>query len=255
VDDVDAMVDGRTALWCAVAANRFDNARALADAGADPWREMMSGWSPGRLSLASSVPGLFGSDRALAPEEAAAVDESRRLIGIFGTPYRDGLGIACVAGIDVAEAVRRLDAEILGGDEDQLLAAIGDDELGPEAMATMWATDVPGGMVLAQPWGYAAQMPGVTKALSAGTSCYGMYVNPKSGDQGSIARDGEIVGWDLIPGGQPEQGDEDILLSYLYQYQALAYCFAYPGLRPADQRAIAGPADAWIRIPNRDYWS
>ena len=36
VDDVDALADGRTALWRAVAANRQDNATALIAAGADP---------------------------------------------------------------------------------------------------------------------------------------------------------------------------------------------------------------------------
>jgi ankyrin repeat protein len=50
--DVDAMSHGCTALWRAVAANRPDNARALLAAGADPLGDMMSGWSPARLSLA-----------------------------------------------------------------------------------------------------------------------------------------------------------------------------------------------------------
>ena len=59
VTDVDAEHDGRTALWTAVSTGRDDNARALADAGADPWRPMMNGWSPGRLSLAGRTPGLF----------------------------------------------------------------------------------------------------------------------------------------------------------------------------------------------------
>src|SRR5688572_32168356 len=52
VRDVDDVYEGRTALWVAVHARRPRNARALVAAGADPWRPMMSGWSPGRLSLA-----------------------------------------------------------------------------------------------------------------------------------------------------------------------------------------------------------
>lgn len=118
---------------------------------------------------------------------------------------------------------------------------------------TMWATDVPGGCVIAQPWGYGPQMPGVTKALSAGTTCYGMYANPASGNQGSIVRDGEVVGWDPSPGGEPGE-DGDVLLSYPYQHKALAFCLAHVGLRPVDNRAVVGPPDVWIRLPEGDYW-
>jgi hypothetical protein len=35
----------------------------------------------------------------------------------------------------------------------------------------------------------------------------------------------------------------------------LAYCFAYAGLRPVDTRAVSGPPDVWLRLPDRDYWS
>ncbi|QWF84484.1 ankyrin repeat domain-containing protein [Amycolatopsis sp. CA-230715] len=254
VDAVDAFKDGHTALWRAVAANRPDNARALLAAGADPWREMMSGWPPGRLSLAGPTPSLFDSGASLAPDEAAAVAESRRLITIFGDHHFEGLGIACVAGIAVGEAAHRLGAEIVDGDREQMLTAWMDDPVGRDTILTMWATEVPGGCVLAQPMGYGPQMPAVTKTLSAGTTCYGMYANPKSGNQGSISRDGEIVAWDLHPGGEPtELGG--VLLSYLYQSQALAYCFAYAGLRPSDDRSVTGPPDAWIRLPERDYWN
>jgi hypothetical protein len=224
VDDVDALTDGRTALWRAVAANRPDNAAALVAAGADPWRDMMSGWSPGRLSLAGLTPELFGSDESLSPEETAVVAESRRLI-----------------------------AAIVEEDRDRVMDAWMDDPNDEGVILTMWATDVLGGCVLAQPWGYGPQMPGVTKALSTGTTCYGMYANPKSGNQGSILRDGEVIGWDLHPGGDPGE-DGDMLLSYLYQHNALAYCFAHVGLRPTDNRAVVGPPDVWIRLPEGDYW-
>ncbi|MFE3176946.1 ankyrin repeat domain-containing protein [Amycolatopsis sp. NPDC059090] len=254
VHDVDALSGGRTALWRAVAAHRPDNARALVAAGADPLLEMMSGWSPGRLSLTSPTPELPDLGVSLTPEETAIVEESHRLIAALGDQHLEGLGIACVAGIDVAEAVRRLSAEVLH-ERDELEAAWEEDPFNDDnTILTMWATDVPGGCVLAQPWGYGPQMPGVTKALSAGTICYGMYANPKSGNQGSILRDGEVIGWDLHPGGEPsEQGD--VLLSCLYEDEALAYCFAYAGLRPVDNRSVIGPPDAWIRLPDRDYWS
>ncbi|WP_316959622.1 ankyrin repeat domain-containing protein [Streptomyces sp. TRM68367] len=38
VTDVDALEYGTTALWEAVLSRHHDNARALAEAGADPWR-------------------------------------------------------------------------------------------------------------------------------------------------------------------------------------------------------------------------
>src|SRR3954471_4920566 len=58
VADVDAEHQGRSALWTAVYHGRPDNARVLVAAGADPWRPMMAGWSPGRLSLAGPTPDL-----------------------------------------------------------------------------------------------------------------------------------------------------------------------------------------------------
>jgi hypothetical protein len=46
----------------------------------------------------------------------------------------------------------------------------------------------------------------------------------------------------------------EILLSYLYLYNAVAYSCAYAGLRLTDARAITGPPDTWLRLPPRDYW-
>ncbi|WP_460514437.1 ankyrin repeat domain-containing protein [Flindersiella endophytica] len=258
VDDADAMWEGRTALWRAVAVNRPDNARVLAAAGADPRRNLMAGWSPERLGLAGSTPDLFGSPQAsLTPEETAMVEESRRLVAVLSR-RREGLGVACAAGIDVAEAVRRLDAEVVQGDYEATMAAWESDPVSDDVIRTMWATEVPGGCVLAQPWGFGPSMPRVNEALSVGTTCYGMYANPKSGNQGSISRDGEILGWDLHPGGGVADEHDDsaeVLLTYLYQGQALAYCFAYAGLRPVDERSVSGPPDQWLRLPDRDYWA
>jgi len=248
VDDVDAEHEGHTALWLAVYLNRPANARALAAAGADPWRPMMAGWSPGRLSLAGPTPDLFPAPPGtlgLSPAEAAAAAEGRRLVAALGEILTDGTGLACVAGIDAAEAARRLAATPVEHHSpyDGPLEVVG-------------ATGVPGGCVLTQPWGYAPQMPGVLKRLSTGTVCYGLYVNPKSGNQGSIARDGVIVGWDLYPGGQPHADSpaDEVLASYLYRYNAVAYSCAHAGLRLTDARAITGPPDSWLRLPSRDYW-
>ncbi|MFF3445198.1 ankyrin repeat domain-containing protein [Streptosporangium sp. NPDC002721] len=251
--DVDAEHEGRTALWEAVFANRPGNARALVAAGADPWRPMMNGWSPGRLSLATPTPDLFtlpDGETGLSAAETAAVAEARRLIAVLGR-FDHGHSLACVAGITAAEAARRLEAvpvddaeveeimEDLWADFDASLAVIG-------------VTDVPGGCVVAQPWGYAASRRGVMKRLSVGTVCYRLFANPKSGNQGAVARDGVVEEWDTHPGGgsvHAEESAEEILATYLYQGQAEAYCYAGAGLRPTDNRSASGQADVWLRLP------
>ncbi|MEV4293371.1 ankyrin repeat domain-containing protein [Microbispora rosea] len=259
VDDVDAEHEGRTALWAAVFANRPDNARVLAKAGADPWRPMMNGWSPGRLSLATPTPDLFGDPAGrpgLSDAEAAAVAEARRLIAAVGDSYDDGLGLACVAGITAAEVVRRLEAGPEAVDPEALMEDPWMDL--DDSLAVVGVTDVPGGCVVSQPWGYMPSTPGVTKLLSAGTVCYAMFANPKSGNQGSVTRDGEIVDWDTHPGGgDPSSEDpaEEILRSYLFHGNAVAYCCAGAGLRLDDAAAITGEPDMWVRLPERDYWS
>jgi hypothetical protein len=257
VDDVDEEYDGRTALWCAVYENRADNARVLAAAGADPWRPMMSGWTPGRLSLAGPDPDLFPlppGTPGLSAAEIEAATESRRLIAALGRFYTEGLGLACVAGIDAAGAARRLDAT--PADDVDVDAYLEDPPFDDESLTIVGATDVPGGCVITQPWGYAPGMPGVMSRLSVGTVCYGLYANPKSGNQGSIARDGVPEGWDLHPGGEPFDSTpyDEVLPSYLYQGHAVAYCCAYAGLRLVDARAVTGPADLWLRLPFRGYW-
>ncbi|MFI0351919.1 ankyrin repeat domain-containing protein [Actinomadura sp. 9N407] len=246
----DGWSEGLTALWHAVFENRPDDARALAAASADPWRPMMAGWSPGRLSLAGATPDLFGAPPAgiaLSTAEAAAVAEASRLIAALGDFHYNGTGLACVAGISAEEAARRLAATPAEGpeeDEPHDLYDLDDDLVG--------ATDVPGGCVLTQPWGYAPQTSEVMVPLSAGTFAYGLYANPSSGNQGSIARDGIIEGWDLHPGGGaagPGDSAADILAAYLYQHAAVAYCCAYAGLRLTDAQAIVGPPDIWLSLP------
>lgn len=259
VDDVDAEAEGCTALWAAVLAGRADNARVLAAAGADPWRTVLADWSPGRLSLAGPTPDLFvvpAGERGLTPAESAAATEGRRLTAALGDLSCDGTGLACVAGIDAAEAARRLGAEPY---EDPELDALLEDPLSydmDESLQIIGATDVPGGCVITQPWGYAPQMPGVQTLLSAGTVCYGLYANPKSGNQGSIARDGVIEGGDLHPGGGPDEADSsaEVLASYLYHYKAVAYSCAFVGLRLTDARAVTGPPDRWLKLPRSGYW-
>lgn len=258
VDDVDAQDEGRSALWRAVYAGRPDNARALVAAGADPWRPMMAGWSPGRLSLAGPTLDLFAPPAGgigLSGAETAAAAEARRLTAALGELrdlYDDGMGLACVAGISAAEAARRLEATPV---EDTGPGSFPDDLSSYEVLYIVGAADVPGGCVISQPWGYVPSMPEVTDPLSAGTVCYGLYDNPKSGHQGSISRDGVTEDRDLYPGGEPSADDsaDEILASYLYRDHAVAYSCAYAGLRLTDARAITSP-DVWLRLPSHHYW-
>lgn len=260
VADVDALEDGTTALWEAVLSHRPDNARALAAAGADPWRPLVGGWSPGRLSLAGPTPDLFpvpDGERGLTEAERVAAQEGRRLVEALGSIPYDGTGLACVAGIDAEEAIRRLEATPVEGEElDDLLEDPYAYDM-DESLQIIGVTTVPGGCVVTQPWGYAPQMPGVLTRLSVGTVCYGLYANPKSGNQGSIARNGIIEGSDLHPGGAPDPDATpgQVLDSYLYPGEAVAYSCAFAGLRPTDARAVVGPPDIWAELPQRDYWS
>ncbi|GAA0553529.1 ankyrin repeat domain-containing protein [Actinomadura livida] len=253
VRDVDAEDQGRTALWRAVFDNRPDCAHALAEAGADPWRPMMAGWSPGRLALAGPHPDLFSPPRAeLSAAEAATVAEAPRLISALNDLYYDGFSLACVAGISADDAARRLEAPTVEAPESEEYGDLFDYD-----DSVVGATNVPGGCAIVQPWAYGASMPGVAKALSKGTVCYAMYANPKSGNQGRIARDGVLEAWDLHPGGGEAGANdtaEEVLLTYLYQHNAVAFCFAYAGLRPTDARPLTGPTDMWLQLPERDYW-
>ena len=260
VADVDALENGTTALWDAVVAGRMENVRALAAAGADPAWIGHGGWTPARLSLAGPEPDLFTPSEAqvgLTEAERAVAEEGRRLIAALGEFHYEGLGLACVGRIDAAEAIRRLEATPAHG---ELMADVLEDPYEydlDETLRLVGVTTVPGGCVITQPWGYGPSMPGLHTRLSTGTVSYGLYANPKSGNQGSIHRDGVCKGWDLHPGGGPHAEDSpaDVLFSYVYCYQAVAYSLAYAGLRPTDARAVIGPPDHWVELPDRDYWA
>jgi hypothetical protein len=271
--DVDVLFGGRTPLWLAVDSGRYDNARVLAAAGADPWRPMMGGWSPGRLSLAGPEPGLFGAAPAgvgLSPAEREAVALAGELSETLRVEHYEGTGLLAVAGIDAAEAIRRLGGRAMT--EDELLTHYDvevDEDWEPPGDEDDWrwlcdvhdlllvgVTDVPGGCVVTQPWGYQPQTPVVGRTLSAGTFAYGLYSNPKSGNQGSVYRDGQTTGWDLHPGGPADDSDtgEMVLLHHLYRHRAPAFVCGFAGLRPANARCVTGPADHWVLLPDRDYW-
>ncbi|MEW1838998.1 ankyrin repeat domain-containing protein [Nonomuraea angiospora] len=258
VDDVDAELRGRTALWVAVFEGRVDNAQALVAAGADPWLPMMGGWSPGRLSLAGPTPDLFpipSSEFGLSEVEAAAAAEAKRLIPALGDFYYGGLSLACVADVSAAEATARLEAT--PADDVNIDALYEAWWNVPDAEMIVGITDVPGGCVITQPWEITASTPGVIKRVSPETVCYGMYANPKGGSGGRVSRDGAILGWEpytafTIP---PDALAEQILAAYLYRDRPIAFCCAGADLRLTDARPITGPPGAWLRLPERDYWA
>lgn len=244
---VDEPSDGRTALWLAVQSRRPDNALALVAAGADPWRPIMAGWSPARLSLAGPTPDLFGEAReSLSAAEAAAVAESGPLLAALDGIDYDGWSVCCVGGIDSGEAIGRLAC-------DELPEAPEEES---EDLDVIGFTDVPGGVVVAQPWAYAAAYPLVSRLLSAGTVAYAVYANPKSGEQGSAHRDGVCLGGDLSPGSWAEADDpaEEVLRMFLYCDEGPAYACAYAGVRPSSVDAFLEPR-RWGRLPERDYWA
>ncbi|MGI5500890.1 ankyrin repeat domain-containing protein [Lentzea sp. CA-135723] len=246
VADVDQVVGGRTALWNAVHARQQESARVLLAAGADPLRPMMSGWSPARLSL--TTPHVIPSDEVLTAAEWAATAECGRLVAALKDfRFYEGYSLACVAGVSAADAVGRLNAEVVSKEEAGELLEDSDFVAG--------VTDVPGGCIVMQPRYFLVSTPLVLKRLSAGTVAYGMYANAKSGNQGSSHRDGEILGWDLHPGGGPgEDGDtEEVLMKHLYVHQAVAFCCAYAGVRPKDAKAFTEP-DRWLVLPDVNYW-
>ncbi|WP_327092018.1 ankyrin repeat domain-containing protein [Nonomuraea sp. NBC_01738] len=254
VEGVDAFHEGYTALWAAVFYNRPDNVRALAAAGADPWLPMQRGWSPGRLALAGSTPDLFplpADVPGLSETESEFAALVHSLITAVGTIPDDGHSLVCVAGVTAEEAVRRLGASIADPED---VASVqedpwADDEL---SLRIVGVTDVPGGCVVSQPWGYGADDPGALVRLSAGTVCYGMYANPKSGNQGIEAENGVIVDSDTHPGWGPawwECPAEEIFASYLYHGHPEVELCARAGLRLPDARAITGTPDLWVLLP------
>ncbi|MDD9376284.1 DUF6461 domain-containing protein [Streptomyces sp. ZAF1911] len=246
-------------MWEAVWSDRPDNALALAAAGADPWKPLIGGWSPGRLSLAGPKPDLFAVPegiRGLSLVERTAARAAARLVAALAGVHYEGTSLACVAGIDAEEAIRRLEAAPACSRELEQLREEPWAHNFDASLQIVGVTTVRGGCVLTQPWGYAASTPGVVTRLSAGTLCYGLYANPKSGNQGRIARNGSLEGSDLHPGGAPTPGDssEEVLASYLYRHDAAAYACGFPGLRPTDARAVTGPPDMWVELPQRNYW-
>ncbi|NJP80858.1 ankyrin repeat domain-containing protein [Streptomyces sp. AA8] len=249
-------------LWEVLMDDQPEFVEELVAAGEDPWEPVLGGWSPGRLSLAGPTPGLFvvpESEPGLSPAERALVLEAERLrAALADCRHPIGLGLACVAGIDAEEAIRRLDATPLQGSR---LHALQENHLAgctiDRDMRIVGVTTVPGGCIVTQPWGFTPDSTELQKQLSAGTAFYGLYANAKSGNQGSVVRDGVVEGGDLHPGGGPDPYDtltsEEVLLAYLYRGHPIAHACAWVGLRPTDARAVTGQPDVWVELPGRGY--
>ncbi|WP_158581424.1 ankyrin repeat domain-containing protein [Actinomadura spongiicola] len=245
--DVDALCQGRSALWNAVYHRRADNVSALLEQGADPWRPMMNGWSPGRLGQVGPCDfGAAPEGHRLTEEERALAESGPELARMLSDLFYDGFSLACVANVTAAEAVQRLD-------DDGLIVVDGrvpwPDLPFSEELDIIGVTDVPGGCVLAQPWAYRAQTPGVISAVTAGTFAYGMYANPKSGNQGCIVENGRVIGWDLHPGYDPysDATARDVLAAYASCGNATVHCMVYAGLRPETADCLEHP-DVWLRL-------
>ncbi|HWM38652.1 MAG TPA: ankyrin repeat domain-containing protein [Streptomyces sp.] len=263
VRDVDAADEqGQTALWFAVGSRQAENAVALLEAGADAWRPVVGGWSPGRLALLSPFAAHFENLPGAvppSPAEHAAMLEADRLCAELDDVW-EGLGVAFVAGVDEDEVIRRL-----GADPAECPVTDVDDAWPPgeeellEDIQLVGVTGVEGGCVVSQPWGYLPEDPHVLARLSAGTVAYGIYLNAKSGDQAMIGRDGVCdrdAGAGLgVHADHVESDGGNVLLRFLYDGGiggSVGYGCAYTGLNIPDARPITGPFRRWVRVPHRE---
>jgi len=269
IADVDVRdEEEHTPLWYAVHSMDEATVRVLIDAGADVWTPQSEPWSPGRLllttSLAPLVQDLPGAVE-LTPEEVAAQQAADALIAAFGEErlWTEGLGVCFVQGLDEDELIRRLGA-------DPALCPTTDLESAPfepsdydESLQYVGVRSVagePGGCVIVQD-GYLPSDDAVLRAISAGTSAYGVYFNPKGGTFGALARDGSVVASDEIAI-SPHDSDPAAYWTFRfwqrghtfpYGVDVLAYCCAAAGLTITDGRDAVDPRapHRWVKLPER----
>ncbi|MER7172717.1 ankyrin repeat domain-containing protein [Streptomyces mesophilus] len=258
--------DGHTPLWHAVYGGREEVIRALLDAGADVWTPQLGPWSPGRLllstpPLAPLVADLPGA-QPLSAEEAAAFRAADELIAAFGTErlWTEGLGIAFVRGLDEDEVIRRLGADPADCPRADIEGAPFDEDDYEESLRYVGVLGVPGepgGCVITQD-GYLPNRGELLEAVSAGTTAYGIYYNPKGGNFGTLARDGRFVDGGEI--GSTPYGPEPEAAwhfrfrqrgSFPYGADTLAYACGQAGMRITDGRAAVDryAPRRWVRLP------
>ncbi|WP_018547087.1 ankyrin repeat domain-containing protein [Streptomyces sp. LaPpAH-108] len=202
-EDADADLrdeDGHTPLWHAVCAMDEDRVRLLLAAGADAWTPQFGPWSPGRLllttPLAPLVRDLPGAVE-LSEAEIAAQRAADALIAAFSTEpvWIEGLGVCFVRDLTEDEVIRRLGADPADCPVEDLDGAEFDGLDWEESLryvAVRHVDGTPGGCVITQD-GYLPSDSPLLRAVSPGTTAYGLYFNPKGGAFGALARDGEVV--------------------------------------------------------------
>ncbi|WP_406154327.1 ankyrin repeat domain-containing protein [Streptomyces sp. NBC_01023] len=260
--------DGHTPLWYAARSVDEGSTRVLIDAGADVWTPQSGPWSPGRLLLTTPLAPLVAELPGaveLPADEAAAVQAADALITAFGEQnlWTDGLGIAFVRGLSEDELIRRLGADPAQCPRADLDQAPFDEMEHDECLRHVGVTKVhgePGGCVITQD-GYMPSDEAVLKAISAGTTAYGVYFNPKGGTFGTLAHDGKAVAYEEI-GLSPQESDPAAYWnfrfwqtehSFPYGANLLAYACNAAGLRISDGREAVdrGTPRRWVALPER----
>ncbi|WP_254878385.1 ankyrin repeat domain-containing protein [Streptomyces sp. NA04227] len=265
--DVDALDDeAHTALWYAACGSDEGIVRALIDAGADVWTPQAGPWSPGRLLLTTPMARLLADVPGaveLPAEEARAFREADRLIAAFGEEeiWTEGLGITFVSNLSEDEVIRRL-----GGDPGQC-PKVGPDqspfdpedyEASLDYVGVSGLAGAPGGCVIVQD-GYMPSDEAVLRAISPGSTAYGIYFNPKGGTFGTLARDGEIVEHEEIGLWADATGPAAPWHFRFWQHDhpfphganCLAYACAAAGMRIDDGRAAVDreAPQRWVLLP------
>ncbi|MBE1586657.1 DUF6461 domain-containing protein [Nonomuraea angiospora] len=270
--------DGRTPLWEAVWADNGGAIEALLAAGADPWIEVMCGWSAGRLALAGPRAPLFAGLPGAVPledEHRAAVQRARERKALLsaaadlGGEWAVGMGLTLVTGITADEAIRRLGADPARFPPHPPRPAPWqpEDEEYPEdlydaGLRYVAVTEITGGCALVQPEGFAVTLNETVNPLSAGTRCLTVYFNAKSGTQSGYVVDGEWGERDPVDSdAHPAEGPARTLDRFLYSWAQsredpisaeIGHAFTLLGLDPGDGTCVKGPWSRWVEIPG---WS
>ncbi|MDK1472491.1 DUF6461 domain-containing protein [Streptomyces sp. 549] len=261
VSDLEAVDgEGHTALWAAVCADSPDAAAAMLAVGADPWRPVVGERSAGWLGLRNKCADVFaGLPGAVLPtaDETARQQEADWLIGLFTGEYPEGLAAAFVAGLTEDEALRRVGLDPAACSPLTEADRAAWDALEHEAGDVTGVSAVPGGCVLMHAYNYWLRTEEALIPLSAGTTAYGLYFNPKGGVFGTLARDGAVVLHEEIGLDPDEDSPADHWLfrfydrgpEHLHDASCLAYACWTAGLSPTSAEQVLGPPRRWATPP------